>query len=118
VDRGKALLVLGRLAEAQAELEAVLRQRPALPEAVFALGAVCAARGDARGAAEQYERAVALAPGQGRYRASLAAAYLIAGDFARAAAAYRAALALVPGDPVLREGLALAVRGAGDRPAP
>ena len=89
----------------------MLRQHPALPEAVFALGAARAAQGDARGAAEQYARAVALAPTQGRYRATLAAAYLTVGDFARAAAEYRVALALAPGDPALREGLALAVRG-------
>lgn len=76
----------GRLADAQAEIDAMLDIAPDNMPAVGLAGLLAQLRGDPVAAVAQYRRACDLAPGHPNARASLAAALGLAGDVAGAEA--------------------------------
>jgi predicted O-linked N-acetylglucosamine transferase (SPINDLY family) len=86
----------GRLAEAQAGYEEVLRHAPDAPEVLNNLGTILLLRGDPSGAIPLLERAVQLRPDYAIAHNNLGTVWLELGRFAEAGACFAAALARDP----------------------
>lgn len=111
-NRAQALLHLGRLDEARADLEKALQMRPDHAASWGLLGNVLAASGDAAGAERAYRRALQHAPtAQAHY--NLALLLQEHGRTEEAIAGYRAALALVPAFAAAHNNLANALKQRG-----
>lgn len=67
-DAGMAMIQGDRLIEARTIWESALQRHPDSAPLEYDLGAVCEAAGDLEAAQRHYSRAVALAPGEARYR--------------------------------------------------
>jgi tetratricopeptide (TPR) repeat protein len=92
-NRAQALFSLGRMAEARAELEAVLASSPDLHPAWNLMGSVLAAQGDSK-AEQAYRRALALRPDHPETLYNLGVFFAETGRLEEAIASYRRALAL------------------------
>jgi Flp pilus assembly protein TadD len=100
-----ALLSQGKTREAVAEGRLGAAFGPNSPEARYIYGLTLSADGKPIDAAREYEKAVALKPGEAGPLAALAAAYAAAED-SRTVATYEKLIALRPGDPRARASLA------------
>lgn len=107
----------GRLDEARAGYEAVLRQQPDHPDALHLLGVLRDQQGDHDAAIDLIGRAIAARPDSGDYHGNLGTALLAAGRAAAAAAAYRQALALDRDNPEWLYNLANVLREQGETAA-
>lgn len=87
------LYARGALAEAQAEAERGLKADPASPDLHTLLAALAAARGDQASAGRHYQRAQALAPGNGAYANNYGAWLCANGRAAESLAWFQVALA-------------------------
>ncbi len=106
LEEGRALLGLGREAEAEAVLEKVVAARPNDPAALATLVRARARLRRFREAVRDAERLVALRPRDAEARGTLARLEAWAGNFDRSVVVYREALALAPRDPGLESDLA------------
>ncbi len=91
------------------------RRDPLTAEAHNDVGVLLFGRGDARGAAREFERALALRPGWARALVNLGDARLALGEIRPAIAAYELALAATPDDPGTANNLAWALLQDGQR---
>jgi predicted Zn-dependent protease len=114
--RARALLGGKELQAAQAELAAAAAADPRAATHAL-LSTVRQQLGDAAGARQSAEQAVALDPGGPAWRAKLAGLQLVAGDVEAAVDGYRKALAFAPEHAAWRLGLARALLKAGDAAA-
>ena len=113
---GRALIGQGRCAEAVGPLEAALRTKPGMVEALFNLAIAKTECGDVPGAIACYEQAVAGDPHRVAAWRGLGAARLELGDTAGARAALERALAIAPADAESHGKLALALLTDGVMP--
>jgi len=81
-----ALFQAGRYAEAAKEFEVIAAKRPKYPDAHYMLGSSLLKIDRAADAAAAFERAVALAEGEPRYRLALVQAHLVGGNVEQAMA--------------------------------
>lgn len=115
--QGVALHQAGKLTEAKACYDAVLRDDPRQADALHLLGVLRDQEGDHAGAAALIRQAISIVPGEASFHGNLGTALLALRDHAGAEEAYRAAVAL---DPAYAEGhynLANLLRQRGDAPA-
>ncbi|HWB10396.1 MAG TPA: tetratricopeptide repeat protein [Pirellulales bacterium] len=84
----------GRLEEAAELTRQVLRAEPQHAEAAFLLGVIAYQAGDCASAAEQIGRAIAIAPGEGRFHSGLGLALMRLGRTAEAEGSLRRAIAV------------------------
>ncbi len=111
-NRAQALFALGRVAEARAELDAVVAAQPDLHAAWSLLGSVLAAQGDAK-AEQAYRRALMLRPDHPETHYDLGAFFLDAGRLDEAIACNRKAVALRANFVAAHNNLANALRARG-----
>lgn len=104
----------GRLAEAAAAYEGILKLEPDNADALHLAGLVALQRGDAAAAAGRIARAVALRPGSAAYHMNLGRARQALGEHADAVASFRQAAALAPGESAVWQHLGLALRAQND----
>lgn len=116
VDLAAGHLAAGRVAEAKAIYEQVLRAEPAHARALCGLGTIALRSGEVARAFELIGHAAAIAPGDGATIGSLAVAYLARNQLPEAEDCCRRALDLAPRLPELHANLAnvLAMRGDTD----
>jgi tetratricopeptide (TPR) repeat protein len=107
LERGRALVQAGNLREAVAAFEKSLAIAPT-PQAAVALAAAARKLGDARGAIEALQKAVALDPGDPDSWNELGAMLLSQDETAAAVAAFEKAVALRPEDELFRHNLEFA----------
>jgi arylsulfatase A-like enzyme/Flp pilus assembly protein TadD len=112
-EEAHAVLVAGRLDEARAQYEKLLRDDPNDPVFIAQLAEVCRRTGDLSRAVELYRRAVAVAPNDRDARYNLAVTLQEAGRNEEAFDALKEAIRLDPGRPEAHNalGIALALRG-------
>lgn len=108
LNRGLALLALGRADEAAAIFAALPAREPGEADQYFALGNAFVRDGKFPEAVAAYTRTVTLEPARVAARANLGNALLVSGRAREAVVAYEAALRLHPGDRGLLENLAIA----------
>ena len=106
-------LAAGRLAEAAAILEDILRQQPSDTEALCGLGAVLLKRGEPERGFDLIARAVALAPSDATATGNLAIAYMVCGKLPEAEDCARRALDLGPEKPGLHANFASVLSALG-----
>jgi tetratricopeptide (TPR) repeat protein len=111
-NRAQALFALGRVAEARAELDAVVAAQPDLHAAWSLLGSVLAAQGDLK-AEQAYRRALMLRPDHPETHDDLGVFFLDAGRLEEAIACSRKAIALRANFVAAHNNLANALRASG-----
>ena len=111
--QARALKATGRLTEAAATYQAILKAKPDFPEAHLNLGNLRKDLGDAAGALQAYRRALVLRPGFAAAHNSLGAVLMDEGRFQEAAAACQTAGRLQPDFPEAHNNLGKAWQGLG-----
>ncbi|MBK8974734.1 MAG: tetratricopeptide repeat protein [Planctomycetes bacterium] len=111
--RSKALVRLGRTAEAQTELEHALEVEPDSPAVLGALATTADVRRDVDAAIRYLERAYALDPDSAVYANNLGSLYWREARFAEAEPVLRRAIELEPTDPVAYMNLGLVLQSTG-----
>lgn len=111
-NRAQALFALGRVAEARAELDAVVSAQPDLHAAWNLLGSVLAAQGDSK-AEQAYRRALMLRPDHPETHYNLGVFFLDTGRLDEAIACNRKAIALRANFVAAHNNLANALRARG-----
>lgn len=96
VERGRALLARGDLAQARVALEQAIDLEAGLPEALILLGAVYAQQGETARARDRVEAALALSPDDPAARNALGNLLRIEGKLEQAIEHYRQAIAAAP----------------------
>lgn len=103
----------GRLAEAEAGYQRILKQYPDQPDALHFLGLIDHQRGRHAEAVKRIRRSLRLAPTQPSYWNNFGLVLRAAGELEEAEAAHRRALALQPNFPVAAFNLGLALEARG-----
>ncbi len=111
--RGRALMILGRPADAARSFARVAALQPGSLDALTGLARARAANGEAAEAEKAWRQALARAPGDARLRTGLAISLDLQERHAEAQALYRTVLAEAPDDQAVRSdlGLSLALSG-------
>lgn len=111
--RGRALMMLGRPADAATSFARAASLQPASSDALIGLARARAGEGDAKNAESAWRLALARLPGDTRVRIGLAIALDLQERHAEAQTLYRAVLAGTPDDSAVRSdlGLSLALSG-------
>jgi tetratricopeptide (TPR) repeat protein len=104
----------GRLAEAAAAYETILKIEPDNADALHLAGLIALQRGDAAGALARIGRAAALNPRNAAYHMNLGRARQAAGQLEDARASFRRAAEFAPNESAVWHYLGLASRAAGD----
>src|SRR4051812_23077748 len=110
---GAMLLMAGRLAEAKAKAQIVLKRSPRNPGALMLLGNALAGASDLSGAIELVQQAVAIDPNTGSGYANLASLQLARGDRELAEASFKKAVNASPKSVTTRIALANFYRSQG-----
>lgn len=107
-------LSAGRVAEAQALFEEVLRRQPAHPRALCGLGSIAMRRGEMDRGFDLIAHAASIAPNDGLTVGNLAVAYMARNELAQAEDCSRRALDLESGSADLHANLATVLAARGD----